>query len=40
MQVSTVRYKDLNHEFRIDAEYYREEVLNRLNILEEYNSDF
>ena len=27
MQVSTVWYQDLNPEFRIDAEYYRKEVL-------------
>ena len=39
MQVSTVRYQELNHEFRIDSEYYREEVLNRLDILKRRNQD-
>ena len=39
MQISTVRYQDLNHEFRIDAEYYREEVLNCLNVLKRHNKD-
>lgn len=39
MQISTVRYQDLNHEFRIDAEYYREEVLNCLNVLKRHNND-
>lgn len=39
MQVSTVKYKNLNHEFRIDAKYYREEILNRLNVLERHNKD-
>ena len=39
MQISSVNYKDLNPEFRIDAEYYRAEILNRLNILENHNKD-
>ena len=39
MQVSSVNYKDLNPEFRIDAEYYREEILNRLNVLEQQEKD-
>ncbi len=39
MQVSTVNYKKLNHEFRIDAEYYREEILNRLTVLDRHNKD-
>jgi len=37
MQVSTIQYQDLNQEFRIDAEYYREEILSRLNILQAHN---
>ena len=39
MQVSTINFQNLNHEFRIDAEYYREEVLNCLNVLEKHNKD-
>jgi restriction endonuclease S subunit len=39
MQVSTVNLQNLNHEFRIDAEYYREEILNRIGILERHNKD-
>ena len=39
MQISSVNYKDLNPEFRIDAEYYRAEILDRLNILENHNKD-
>ena len=39
MQISTVKFRALNPEFRIDAEYYRAEILNRLNILEQYNKD-
>jgi len=31
--------QNLNHEFRIDAEYYREEVLNRLGVLDRHNND-
>ena len=34
MQVSTINLQNLNHEFRIDAEYYREEVLDKINVLE------
>jgi len=33
MQTSVVNYKELNSELRIDAEYYRAEVLNRINLL-------
>ena len=36
MQISNVNIKDLNPEFRIDAEYYRAEVLNRLGILQRH----
>lgn len=39
MQVSTIMFQNLNHEFRIDAEYYREEVLTRLNVLEKRKKD-
>lgn len=39
MQVSTVRFQKLNPEFRIDAEYYRAEVLNRLNVLEQHKKE-
>ena len=39
MQISTVNLQSLNHEFRIDAEYYREEVLNSLDVLEQHNKD-
>lgn len=39
MQISTIMFKNLHHEFRIDAEYYREEILNRLNVLEKRNKD-
>lgn len=39
MQISNVNFKSLNPEFRIDAEYYRSEILDRLNILEKHNSD-
>lgn len=39
MQVSTTFFQDLNHEFRIDAEYYREEVLNKLNVLDKHDKD-
>ena len=39
MQISTVMLQDLNHEFRIDAEYYRKEILDRINILERHNKD-
>jgi len=39
VQVSTVNFQNLNHEFRIDAEYYREEILNCLNVLEKHNKD-
>ena len=39
MQHSIVRYQDLNPEIRIDAEYYRREILNRLNVLDQRNKD-
>lgn len=39
MQVSYVNYSDLNPEFRIDAEYYRAAVLERLNLLKHRNND-
>lgn len=39
MQISTVQFQGLNSEFRIDAEYYRAEILARLNILEKHNKD-
>ncbi len=39
MQISTINYKKLNHEFRIDAEYYREEILNRLTVLDRHNKE-
>lgn len=38
MQTSVVNYKDLNFELRIDAEYYRAEVLRSLKLLDEKNS--
>lgn len=37
MQHSIVRYQDLHPEIRIDAEYYRREILNRLNVLKQRN---
>lgn len=39
MQISTVMFQGLNHEFRIDAEYYREEVLNKLDVLDKHKND-
>lgn len=39
MQVSVVNYKDLNFEFRIDAEYYRTEVLNKVKLLDKTKND-
>jgi len=39
VQISTIMLRNLNHEFRIDAEYYREEVLNRLDVLDRHNND-
>lgn len=38
MQISTVMLSDLNPEMRIDAEYYRAEILNRINILDKKNN--
>ncbi len=34
MQTSVVNYKDLNFEFRIDAEYYRAEILKNIRLLD------
>jgi restriction endonuclease S subunit len=34
MQTSVVNYKDLNFEFRIDAEYYRTEILKNIKLLD------
>jgi restriction endonuclease S subunit len=39
MQVSVLNYKDLNFEFRIDAEYYRTEVLNKVKLLDKTKND-
>ena len=39
MQTSVVNYSELNSELRIDAEYYRAEILERLNMLERHNND-
>ena len=41
MQYSIVTFSEIvrNSDFRIDAEYYRKEVLNRLNVLDRYNRD-
>ena len=39
MQISSVNYSDLNPEFRIDAEFYRAEILERLNLLKHKNND-
>lgn len=38
MQISVVKFKDLNPEMRIDAEYYRADVLNRIKILNKKES--
>ena len=38
MQISKVRFSELNTEKRIDAEYYRAEILSRLDILEKKES--
>ncbi len=38
MQISNVMLSDLNPEMRIDAEYYRAEILNRINILDKKNN--
>lgn len=37
MQISTVNFKDLNKEFRIDAEFYRAEILDRIKVLGGHN---
>ena len=39
MQVSTIFFQDLNHEFRIDAEYYREEIISKIGVLERHSKD-
>ena len=39
MQYSIGRYQDLNSEVRIDAEYYRREILSRLDVLDQRNKD-
>jgi len=39
MQTSTITYKNLNSELRIDAEYYRAEVLDKLEILANKDHD-
>lgn len=39
MQTSVVNYKELNFEFRIDAEYHRAEVLENLHLLDKKNND-
>lgn len=39
MQVSIVSYGDLNKEFRIDAEYYRKEVMDKISVLENKKND-
>ena len=37
MQISTVSFKNLNKEFRIDAEFYRAEILDRIEVLAAHN---
>ncbi|MEP1630859.1 MAG: restriction endonuclease subunit S, partial [Ekhidna sp.] len=39
MQISSINYKELNNELRIDAEYYREEILNQLDVLDKHKND-
>lgn len=39
MQISTVNYSKLNKEFRIDAEYYRKEILDTISFLDNKNND-
>ncbi len=39
MQVSTVMLKNLNPEMRIDAEYYRAEILNHIDILDKKKNE-
>jgi len=39
MQISTVNYSELNEEFRIDAEYYRKEILDAISLLDNKQSD-
>ena len=40
MQVSIIMYQDLNHEFRIDAEYYRRDIVDKIDVLERHNKDY
>jgi restriction endonuclease S subunit len=39
MQISTLNYSSLNKELRFDAEYYREEVLDKIQLLKNKKSD-
>ncbi len=39
MSISTIMFQELNHEFRIDAEYYRKEILDRIGVLERHHKD-
>lgn len=41
MQYSVMNYKTVktNYDFRVDAEYYRAEILNRLNVLEQHKKE-
>ncbi len=41
MQYSIVTFSEIarNSDFRIDAEYYKKEVLDRLNVLDRCNKD-
>ncbi len=38
-QVSTVMFQSLNHEFRIDSEYYKKNIIDRISILEKGHKD-
>jgi restriction endonuclease S subunit len=39
MQISTLKYSELNEELRIDAEFYRKEILDTFSLLESKYSD-
>ncbi|MBO9491423.1 restriction endonuclease subunit S [Endozoicomonas sp. G2_1] len=39
MQISSIKFSELNKEFRIDAEYYREEILNKIEVLNQKPHD-
>ena len=39
MQTSVVKYKELNFELRIDAEYHRAEVLEKIHLLDKKSHD-